>query len=42
MGIGVGKGRGQTWAGHALGALDEVILEALVAAHLPGGQALVI
>lgn len=33
---------GFTWAGHALSALDEVVLEALVAAHLPGGQALMV
>ena len=31
-----------TWAWHALSAFDEVILEALVSAHLPGRQALMV
>lgn len=31
-----------TWPGHALSALDEVVLEALVSAHLPGRQALMV
>lgn len=33
---------GLTWAGHALSALNEVILEALVGTHLPGWQALMV
>jgi len=33
---------GVTWPGHALSALDEVVLEALVSAHLPGRQALMV
>lgn len=31
-----------TWAGHALSAFDEVILEALVGSHLPCWQALMV
>jgi len=50
-GGGVQEGRGGrvslsvkwlTWAWHALSAFDEVILEALVSAHLPGRQALMV
>lgn len=37
-----GMAEGQTWAGHALRALDEVILEALVRTHLPRWQALMV
>ncbi len=31
-----------TWAWHALSTFDEVVLEALVSAHLPGRQALMV
>lgn len=38
----MGKASVLTWAGHALSALDEVVLEALVSAHLPRWQALTV